>query len=266
MGKTKDSGTTRIHPTALVHDRARLGEGVSIGPYSIIGEHVSLGPGTEVGSHVVIEGWTEIGEQCRIFPFASIGAVPQDLKFKGEESRVVIGRENTIREYVTIHRGTEPGGGVTRIGDHNLLMVYVHVAHDCQIGNRVILANAATLAGHITVQDFAVVGGLSGLHQFVRIGRHAIIGGCSAVAQDIPPFVSAVGNRAKLYGLNSVGLKRRGFSDERIAELKTAYKILFRSKTGMKAAIQKVRKELAGSPEALELAAFVEGSERGVCR
>ena len=257
---------TQIHSTALIHPKARIDGDVEVGPYSVIGEHVHLHRGVHVASHVVIEGWTEIGEGCRIFQFASIGSIPQDLKFKGEKSHVMIGKKNTIREYVTVHRGTEPGGGVTKIGDHNLLMAYVHVAHDCQIGSHVILANAATLAGHITVQDHAVIGGLTGLHQFVRIGRHAIIGGCSAVAQDIPPFVSAVGNRAKLYGLNTVGLKRHGFSDEQMASLKTSYKIMFRSKLSMKEAVEKIRKELAHSAEAQELATFVETSERGVCR
>jgi UDP-N-acetylglucosamine acyltransferase len=257
---------TRIHPTALIHPKARVDGDVEIGPYSVIGEHVQLHQGVQVASHVVIEGWTEIGEGCRIFQFASIGSIPQDLKFKGEKSHVMIGKQNTIREYVTVHRGTEQGGGVTKVGDHNLLMAYVHVAHDCQIGSHVILANAATLAGHITVQDHAVIGGLTGLHQFVRIGRHAIIGGASAVAQDVPPFVSAVGNRAKLYGLNTVGLKRHGFSDEQMTSLKTAYKIMFRSKLSMKEAVEKIRTELAESPEAQELATFVETSERGVCR
>jgi len=257
---------TRIHSTALIHPKARIDVDVEIGPYSVIGEHVQLHRGVQVASHVVIEGWTEIGEGCRIFQFASIGSVPQDLKFKGEKSHVMIGQKNTIREYVTVHRGTEPGGGVTKIGDHNLLMAYVHVAHDCQIGSHVILANAATLAGHITVQDHAVIGGLTGLHQFVRIGRHAIIGGASAVPQDVPPFVSAVGNRAKLYGLNTVGLKRHGFSDEQMALLKSAYKIMFRSKLSMKEAVEKIRTELAESPEAQELATFIETSERGVCR
>lgn len=257
---------TRIHPTAIIHPKAQIADEVEIGPYTVIGEHVRLQRGSQIAAHVVIDGWTEIGEGCRIFPFASIGSIPQDLKFKGEKSRVIIGKNNTIREYVTVNRGTEPGGGVTTVGDHNLLMAYVHVAHDCRIGNRVILANAATLAGHITVQDDAVIGGLTGLHQFVRIGRHAIIGGCSAVAQDIPPFVSAVGNRAKLYGLNTVGLKRHGFSEDQMTWLKTAYKILFRSKLSMKDAVKKIRDELSHSPEAQELAVFVETSERGVCR
>ncbi|MBI3610845.1 MAG: acyl-ACP--UDP-N-acetylglucosamine O-acyltransferase [Nitrospirae bacterium] len=257
---------TRIHSTAVIHPKARIAEDVEVGPYAVIGEHVRLHKETQVAAHVVIDGWTEIGEGCRIFPFASIGTIPQDLKFKGEKSHVVIGNHNTIREYVTVNRGTEQGGGVTKVGDHNLLMAYVHVAHDCRIGDHVILANAATLAGHITVQDYAVIGGLTGLHQFVRIGRHAIIGGCSAVPQDVPPFVSAVGNRAKLYGLNSIGLKRHGFSDDQMTALKTAYKILFRSKLSMKEAVQKIREELSHSPEAQELAAFVETSERGVCR
>jgi UDP-N-acetylglucosamine acyltransferase len=257
---------TQIHPTAIIHPKAQIGEEVEIGPYTVIGEHVRLQRGTQIAAHVVIDGWTEIGEGSRIFPFASIGSIPQDLKFKGEKSQVIIGNNNTIREYVTVNRGTEAGGGVTRVGDHNLLMAYVHVAHDCQIGNRVILANAATLAGHITVQDDTVIGGLTGLHQFVRIGRHAIIGGCSAVAQDVPPFVSAVGNRATLYGLNTVGLKRHGFTDEQMTALKTAYKILFRSKLSMKDAVKKIRDELSQSPEAQELAGFVESSERGVCR
>lgn len=257
---------TRIHPTAQIHPKARIDPEVEIGPFCVVGEQVRLHRGVQVASHVVIDGWTEIGEGTRLFPFASIGSIPQDLKFKGEESRVVIGKNNTIREYVTVNRGTGPGGGVTQIGDHNLLMAYVHVAHDCRIGNHVILANAATLAGHITVQDHAVIGGLTGLHQFVRIGRHAIIGGCSAVAQDIPPFVSAVGNRTKLYGLNTVGLKRHGFSDAQITALKAAYKILFRSKLSMKEAVEKIRTEFESSPEAQELATFVETSERGVGR
>lgn len=266
MPGKKEQKEPGIHSSAVVHPKARLAPDIEIGPYSIIGENVRLGRGCRVASHVVIEGWTEIGENCRIFPFACIGTVPQDLKFQGEESRVVIGNNNTIREYVTINRGTRPGGSITRIGDRNLLMAYVHVAHDCQIGHQVILANAATLAGHIVIGDYAVVGGLCGIHQFVKVGRYAIVGGCSAVPLDVPPFVSAVGNRAKLYGLNSLGLKRHGFSSDRIANLKTTYKILFRSKLGAKEAVKKVREELPDSPDALEMAAFVEQSERGICR
>lgn len=255
-----------IHSTAVVHQKAEIGEDVKIGPFSLIGEHVKIGRGTEVASHGVIEGWTDIGEDCRIFPFATIGMIPQDLKFGGEKSRIQIGCRNTIREYVTINRGTTGGGGVTTIGNDNLLMAYAHIAHDCHIGDHVVLANAATLAGHITVQDYASVGGLVGIHQFVKIGRYTFIGGCSAVSQDVSPFVTASGNRIKLYGLNVVGLKRRGFSEERLVLLKKAYQILFRSRQTVKDAIKKVRDELADSPDAQELATFIETSERGVCR
>ena len=256
----------RIHPMAVVHSKARVGPGVEVGPFSVIGEHVSVGRGTRIASHVVIEGWTEIGENCRIFPFASIGAIPQDLKYRGEKSRVIIGKHNTIREYVTVNLGTKAGGGVTQIGNHNLLMAYVHVAHDCVIGNHVVLANAATLAGHILIEDYALIGGLSGLHQFIKIGRYALVGGASAVALDVPPFVSAVGNRAKLYGLNMIGLKRHEFGDDRIANIKKAYKILFRSKLSVKEAVKKVREVLPDSSDAMEMSQFVGNSERGICR
>jgi UDP-N-acetylglucosamine acyltransferase len=255
-----------IHPSAVVHPKAEIGEDVKIGPFTLIGEHVKVGRSTEVAAQVVIEGWTEIGEDCRIFPFTTIGTIPQDLKFGGEESRIVIGHRNTIREYITINRGTVSGGSVTTIGNDNLLMAYAHIAHDCHIGSHVVLANAATLAGHITVQDYASVGGLVGIHQFVRVGRYAFVGGCSAVPQDIPPFVTASGNRVKLYGLNAIGLKRHGFSEKRLAQLKKAYQILFRSRLPIKDAIKKVRDELAESPDANELAMFIETSERGVCR
>ncbi len=255
-----------IHPTAVIHPKAEIGEDVKIGPFSLIGEHVKIGRGTEVSSHGVIEGWTDIGEDCRIFPFATIGMIPQDLKFGGEKSRIQIGCRNTIREYVTINRGTTGGGGVTTIGNDNLLMAYAHIAHDCHVGDHVVLANAATLAGHITVQDYASVGGLVGVHQFVKIGRYTFIGGCSAVSLDVPPFVTASGNRVKLYGLNVVGLKRRGFSEERLVLLKKAYQILFRSRQTVMDAIKKVRNELTDSPDAQELATFIETSERGVCR
>lgn len=257
---------TTIHPSAIVHPKAELAAGVEIGPFSVIGEHVKIGRDTRVGPHVVIDGWTEIGAACALFPFASIGSIPQDLKFRGEPSRVRIGDHNVIRESVTVNRGTEGGGGETVIGNHNLLMAYAHVAHDCRLGDHVILANAATLAGHISVGDHAVVGGLTGVHQFVRIGAHSMIGGASAVPQDIPPFTSAAGNRAKLYGLNLIGLKRRGFSEERIAQLKQAYRIIFRSKLTLKEALQQARDELSASEDARLLIEFVESSERGVTR
>jgi UDP-N-acetylglucosamine acyltransferase len=257
---------TEIHPTAIVHPEAVIGEGVRIGPYCVIGEHVAIGRETELKNHVVIDGWTEIGEQCRIFPFATIGTIPQDLKFKGEESRVRVGNRNTIREFVTINRGTAGGTAITVVGNDNLLMAYVHIAHDCEIGNHVIIANTTGLAGHIQIQDFAVVGGLVGIHQFVRIGRYSIVGGCSGVPQDIPPFVNASGNRIQLYGINVVGLKRHGFSDERVGALKKAYRILFRSNLGIKEAIKQVREELPDSQDALEMVGFIESSERGICR
>jgi len=254
------------HPTAIVHPGARLASDVTIGPYSVIGEHVTIGAGTQVGAHCVIEGWTDIGEGCSFSHFVSAGTPPQDLKFSGEPSRLVIGSRNTFREFVTLNRGTHHGGGETRIGDHNFLMAYVHVAHDCTVGNHVIMANAATLAGHIEIGDHAVLGGLTGVHQFVRIGAYAMIGGCSAVAQDVPPFVSAVGNRVKLYGLNLVGLKRHGFSEERINGLKKAYRLLFGSHLSLKEGLKKVRAELAGQRDVEQFVAFIEASERGISR
>ncbi|MCK9197181.1 MAG: acyl-ACP--UDP-N-acetylglucosamine O-acyltransferase, partial [Syntrophales bacterium] len=227
----------KIHPTAIISPEAHLEEGVEIGPYSIIGSDVTIGKNTIIGPHVVIDSQTDIGEGCRIFQFSSIGAVPQDLKFKGEATRTIIGNYNTIREYVTIHRATSADIGVTIMGDYNLLMAYCHVAHNCKLGNRIVMANAANLAGHIHVEDNAIIGGLTGIHQFVRIGAHCIIGGCSAVAKDVPPFVMASGNIAKLYGLNMIGLKRRNFSAETIQSLKQAYRLVFRSSLLLKTAI-----------------------------
>lgn len=255
-----------IHLTAIVHPNADIDEDVSVGPYCVIGENVQIARGTQIASHVAIEGWTRIGEACRVFPFASIGTIPQDLKFGGEESTLTIGNHNTIREFVTMNRGTAGGGGKTIIGDHNLFMAYVHIAHDCRIGNHVVFANAATLAGHIEVGDGAVIGGLVAIHQFVRIGGYVMIGGASAVAQDVPPFMSAVGNRAKLFGLNLVGLKRHGFSEDRIENLKKAYKILFRSGLKMREAVKRVLDEVPDSEDAAILVRFVEQSERGVMR
>ncbi|HUT83540.1 MAG TPA: acyl-ACP--UDP-N-acetylglucosamine O-acyltransferase, partial [Thermodesulfobacteriota bacterium] len=196
-----------IHPTAIVSPKAELDPDVEVGPYSVIGDKVTIGKHTWIGPHVVIEGPTEIGQNCKIFQFASIGEIPQDLKFKGEESRLVIGSGNVIREFVTINRGTALGGGKTVLGNDNFLMVYSHVAHDCKIGNQVIIANAAQLAGRIEIEDCAVIGGIVGVHQFVRIGRYSIIGGCSAVSMDVPPYTMAAGNHAVLHGLNTVGLK-----------------------------------------------------------
>lgn len=256
----------KIHKTAVVSSKAELENDVVIGPYCIIGDNVKIGKGTKIISNVNIEGITEIGENCTIFPFTIIGFPPQDLKYKGEPTGVRIGNNNTIREYVTIHRASVSGDGWTSLGDNNFIMAYVHIAHDCKIGNSVIMANLATLAGHVMVEDFVFIGGLVAVHQFTRIGAYAMVGGFSGVGQDIPPFTMASGPRAKLYGLNSVGLKRRGFSDETLNMLKKAYKILFRDKLSLKEALSKVKKELPQIPEIVHLLEFIEANKRGICR
>jgi UDP-N-acetylglucosamine acyltransferase len=255
---------TDIHPTALVDKAAQLADGVAVGPYSIIEGRVTIGPDTMVGPHVVIRDFTTIGARCRIFQFAVLGEIPQDLKFRGEESQLILGDDNTVREFATMHRGTAGGGGVTRIGRGNLFMAYTHVAHDCQVGNAVIMSNAATLGGHITVEDHAILGGLTAVHQFCRIGRHAFIGGCSAVHRDVPPFVMAVGNRAKLVGLNLVGLKRSGFPDAIIQSLKRAYELLFLSERNQKEAMEMIRQEFPRVPEIQHLLHFLQTTERGL--
>lgn len=255
-----------IHKTAIIDAKAELDAGVEIGPYCIIGPQVKIAKNTKLAPHVVIDGWTKIGEGCRIFQFASLGAIPQDLKYKGEESWVILGNNNTIREFVTIHRGTAQSGGKTIIGDNNFLMAYSHVAHDCKIGNQVILANAATLAGHIEIEDYAIVGGLVGIHQFLRLGRHCIIGGGSGVNQDIPPYMMANGQRAKLYGVNNIGLKRHNFSPEAVSNLKKAYHIIFRSGLTVKKALDQVQTEIKNSPEVDHLISFIKSSERGITR
>lgn len=256
----------RIHPTAVVAEGAVLGPGVEVGPYAIVGERVRIGAGTTVGAHAVIEGNTSIGESNRIFPFASIGLVPQDLKYRGEDSTLVIGSRNIIREFTTLHPGTAGGGMITRVGDGNLLMNYTHIAHDCLLGDGNILANGAQLGGHVVIESSVVVGALVGVHQFVRIGESALLGAGSMVSQDVPPFCNATGDRARLHGLNTVGLKRRGFSAEQISTLKRAYRILFQSRLTAAAAVKRVREELPAVPEVERLAAFIEASQRGVCR
>ena len=255
-----------VHPTAIVHPKARLSSGVSIGPYSIVQEHVTIGARTEVGAHCVLEGKTTIGEECRIFTGAVIGSIPQDLKYNGEESSLVIGDRNKIREYVTINPGTAGGGGKTVIGSDCLLMAYSHVAHDCVVGSHVIIANSAALAGHITVEDRAVIGGLVGLHQFTRVGTLSIIGGCSRVIQDIPPYATAVGYPAAVYGINSEGLKRAGASNDVKKQLHRAFKVLFHSKLSMSHALKEVEGFPGRSPEIEHLLAFIRGSKRGVAR
>lgn len=254
-----------IHNLAVIHKNAQIGEEVSIDPFAVIGENVVIGKGCKIGAHVVIDGDTQIGEYCEFYTGAVIGSPPQDLKYKGEKTRLVIGNHNIFREYVTVNIGTVGGGGVTTFEDHCMMMAYSHVAHDCHIGNYVIFGNCATLSGHITVEDYAIIGGVSGLHQFIRVGAHCIIGGFTGVAQDIPPYMMASGARAKVYGLNSVGLKRRNFSDESIKTLQKAYRILFRSKLSMKHAVEKVKEEVQNCPEIVHLVEFIESSERGIC-
>lgn len=255
-----------IHSTAIVHKNARLDEGVEIGPYSVIGEHVTVGTGTKIASHVLIEGWTTIGARNRIFPFSSIGTAPQDIGYRNEETYVVIGNDNVIRECATVHRATTKADKKTEIGNGNYLMAYSHVAHDCKLGNNIIMANSAGLAGHIVIEDHAILGGIVGVHQHVRIGAYAMIGGQSAIVQDIPPYVSAAGNRAQLYGLNTIGLKRRGFSDQTINSLKKAYKIIFRSGMTLDEALDKVAGEFSDSREVCYFVDFMRNSKRGITR
>jgi len=255
-----------IHQTAIVSPDATIGEGVNIGAYSIIGEDVTIGKGTWIGPHVVVDPHVSIGPGCRIFQFAAIGAIPQDLKFGGEKSYVKIGPEVTIREFVTIHRGTEPGGGITEVGENSFLMNYTHIAHDCHVGKMVVLANNSTLAGHITIGDNAVVGGLAAIHQFVRIGDFAFVGGKSAVVKDVPPYVIAAGDRAVLRGLNRVGLKRYGFSDQALSALKKTYRILFRYGLTLNEAIERVQAEVEMVPEVETIIGFIKASSRGVTR
>ncbi len=256
-----------IHPTAIVSPKAELAEDVVIRAYSIIGPEVTIGGGTVVGPHAVIEGMTTIGAGNEIFPFAAIGHPPQDITYRGEETRVVIGDGNIIRENVTIHRGTPRGGGMTRIGNNSMFMAGAHVAHDCVIGDYVIMANVAVLGGHVHIGDFAIVGGLVPVHQYVRIGAHAFIGGGSAVPLDIPPYMLAAGERAKLFGPNTTGLKRKNFSKESIMALKKAYRIIFRSGLGFKEALNRASQEVPPLPEVKILLDFLSSpSKRGIAR
>ena len=252
-----------IHPTAIVHPNAVVGDGTVIGPYVTIGERVKIGRDCTIGASCVIDGVTEIGDGNEIFPMASIGLVPQDLKFGGEPTRVTIGDKNVIREFVTIHRGTAGGGGITSIGSRNLLMAYTHIAHDCHIGHDTIFGNAATLAGHVTVDDFANVGAFSGVHQFCRVGKYAFIGGYSVVTKDALPYVKTVGNRARIYGINTIGLMRRGFSQETIQKLRRAYRILSHANTS-RALTQIEENPSLKAPEISYLVGFIRSSKRGV--
>lgn len=255
---------TFIHDTAIVAEGAGIGEDCHIGPFTTIGPQVTLGGGVHIESHAVIDGDTVIGAGTRIYPFVSIGLAPQDTKYAGEPTSTQIGRDNRIREFVTIHRGTAGGGGVTRIGDRNLLMAQAHVAHDCQIGNDVIMANAATLAGHVEIADRANIGAYSGVHQFCRIGLEAFVGGYSVVVKDAPPFATIQGNHAKCYGLNRVGMKRRGYPKETVAALRHAYHLLLSARLNTTQALERIREEIKGCKEVDMLVDFIETSKRGV--
>ncbi len=267
-GRSKRRGekSVYLHPTAIVAPTAKVGAGVAIGPSSIIGEHVSIGDGTSIGSHVVIDGWTEIGRGCRIFSHAVLGTEPQDLKFRGEKSYLVIGDHTIIREFTTINRGTAQGGGKTVIGSNVLIMASTHVAHDCMLGDGAILATGAGLGGHVVIEEYGVIGGLVGVHHFCRIGKYSLVGGCSAVNQDIPPFIKAQGNRTKLYGLNTVGLKRHNFSKQTIQNLRRAYRLLFQSGLNTSEAMARVEEEIRGCPDVTYLVKFIKCSQRGITR
>ncbi len=258
--------TPTIHPTAITGPRTELGENVTIGPYTIIEGDVFIDSGTQIGAHVYIDHFTHIGKNCQISPFASIGTPPQDVTYKGEKTEVYIGDNNVIREYVTIHRGTAGGGGKTQIGNQNMLMAYSHIAHDCQLGNGVVMANVATLGGHVVLEDYSFIGGLSAAHQFVRVGTHAYIGGKTGIAQDIPPYVIASGERAKLFGVNIIGLTRHEFSNEVINALKKTYQIVIRSHLTNEEAIIRVEKEIPPFPEVKRFLEFLQNSKRGITR
>lgn len=256
---------TKIHPTAIIDPAAQLGEDVSVGPFSIIGPNVVVGARTTIASHVLIERDTEVGEDCRISQGAVLGTDPQDLKYKGEPTRLVVGARTVIREYATLNRGTL-ASGLTSVGSDCMLMSYVHVAHDCVLGDHVILANAVNLAGHVTIGDWVIVGGMTPVQQFVRIGAHAFVGGQSRIAKDIPPFVKAAGIPVELYGLNSVGLQRRGFDEETRRELKRAYRLFFGSTHNTTQALARAREELRSLPEVEQFLGFFESSTQGVSR
>jgi len=255
-----------IHPTAIVSSKAHLASNVKIGPYSVIGDDVVLHSDVTVGSHVVIEGPCEIGSGSHLFPFACVGQVPQDLKFAGETSRLTIGERNVIREYVTMHRGTAGGGGLTSIGNDNLFMAQAHVAHDCHVGSHCIFANGASLAGHVDIADYVTLGANSGVHQFCRVGAYAFVGAHSVVVKDAMPYARTVGNHARCYGPNSLGLRRKGFSDQSITSIHHAFHLLLSSKLNTTQALERIKAEMPDSPETKYLVEFIEGARRGVVK
>ena len=260
-----ETGAAYIDEKAIVDPAAQIGSGTTIGPYAIIGPNVKIGARCQIGASAVIDGLTEIGDETIVYPMASIGLAPQDLKYQGGLTRLTIGRQNTFREFTTVNRGTEGGGGHTQIGDNNLFMANVHIAHDCEVGNNVILGNGATLGGHVSVGDFSTVSAYSGVHQFCRIGRHAFVGGYSVVTKDALPFAKSVGNRSRIYGLNTIGLIRRGFSEKTIAQLKLAFRYLLMSKLNTARALTAIQRDVAlTDPEVHYLVKFIKSSSRGV--
>jgi UDP-N-acetylglucosamine acyltransferase len=256
----------QVHPTAVVHPDAQLHETVEIGAFSVIGPKVKIGPETRVGPHAVIEGRTTLGARNRVFQFAALGAAPQDLKYGGEDTELILGDENQIREFTTIHIGTAGGGNATRIGHRNLFMGNSHVAHDCVVGNGCILGQGSAIAGHVQVEDHVIFSGLTAVHQFTRVGKHAFVAGGSMVVMDVPPYCVAQGDRAELAGLNTVGLERHGFTSEQIGRVKEAYKVVFRSKLGVAEALERLQTELGGHPEVDHLIQFIRQSKRGLTR
>lgn len=257
------SVTAAVHPTAVVSARASLGDGVTVGPYAVIGDGVVLGAGTSVGAHASIQGPASFGEENRIFDHAALGFDPQDLKYRGETTRLVVGSRNVFREFTTVHRGTASGHGETVIGDENYFMNYTHVGHDNRIGSRVVMANSAVLAGHVEVGHYAIIGAFNAIHQFCRVGAYAFLGAYTGCRQDVLPFCRTDGLDAKTYGLNTIGLKRNGFSDERIEALQKAYRLLVKSKLNTSQALERIAAELPGQPDVEELVRFIQTSERG---
>jgi UDP-N-acetylglucosamine acyltransferase len=257
-----------IHPTAIIDESCEISSEARIGPYCIVGPHTRIGAGSVLDSHVYVHGWTSIGERCHFYSHSSVGTDPQDLKYKGEPTYLEIGNDNVFREFVSVNRGTKGGRGITIVGDNNFIMAYGHVAHDSLVGNHVIMANAATLAGHVTVGDHATVGAFSAVHQFCRVGPHAFIGGFSVITRDALPFIKTVGerNHAKIYGINSIGLQRKNFSEQCIGELKQVYRICFRSKMNTSDALAKVRERQWSAPEVFTLVEFMESAGRGFIR
>jgi len=255
-----------IHPTAIVDPEAVIAEDAEVGPFAIIESDVNIGSGCKIGAHAMVHKYVKIGSDCVVYPYASVGAAPQDLKFHGEKSWLKIGKNTVIREFATVHRGTEAGGGITEVGDDNFLMAYTHVAHDCRTGRGVIMSNNATLAGHVITGDYVILGGFVAIHQFVHIGSYAYVGGKSAVVKDIPPYVRASGDRAVLHGLNSIGLQRQGFDEKTIKSIKRAYRIMFRFDLTVKQAVERIKAEVDMIPEVAGFVSFIENSDRGITR